>query len=603
MATEIPLTSSLKSASGSNTTRPNDPYSGSNQGSGNTSQQPLRMRGTRTHDNGNFTSVDQSVFTENTTVPRRNLGFIQVTSLMLNGCLGNGFYFTTPGYVLALVRSKRVCLVLWAIGGIYSALGMTVFLEYGMALPFNGGPLVYLDVVFRRPRLLATVIFSLWWILFASTEGSSKSVAQTILTLASGRSVFELEDGLIQYTGVVVITVVCLMLFFAPRLCFAFNAVSALYKIILMLVIFIAGMAASRGANSGWHDFNVEFPGYNSKEVLTAMVYIIECYQGWDNANYVSGEISDCKRTLKWAGITAISILTCLNMLVTLAFFGVSDYATLTNDEGQANVALQFAQIVFHSTKGMQVATGLSAFMNLLFVTYTSARVKQAIAWQRIIPFSSFFGSHSMQFDSPGGGLFLHWIFTIIPLLFLGKMHSDGRIFVTGLFQYGYEILTVFMAIGLFRLKSRMRLSNPLWDHTYLKNPLLLASVALTFAGLNIVVMVMTALPVDEGRIPRFYWAVAMGGLAAAGTLYWAFFRLFQANDPKRRWNVASKMGVEVFIYEDGDEVPDEMDLPMFEAAADGSRRRLDYKLSGPIGICFARMKQLKNFLLRELSY
>ena len=148
---------------------------------------------------------------------------------------------------------------------------------------------------------------------------------------------FELEDGLVQFTSVVVITVVCLMLFFAPRLCFAFNSVSALYKIILMVVIFIAGMAASRGANSGWDDFNVEYPGYNSKEVLTAMVYIIECYQGWDNANYVrlhmntrssliltlskvSGEISDCKRTLKWAGITAISILTCLNMLATLAF-------------------------------------------------------------------------------------------------------------------------------------------------------------------------------------------------------------------------------------------------------------------------------------------
>ena len=196
-----------------------------------------------------------------------------------------------------------------------------------------------LDVVFHKPRLLATVIFSLWWILFASTEGGSKSVAQTILTLASGRSVFELEDGLIQFTSVVVITVTCLMLFFVPRLCFAFNSVSALYKIILMVVIFVAGMSASRRANSGWDDFNVEYPGYNSKEVLTAMVYIIECYQGWDNANYVrihinirpsliltlpkvSGEINDCKETLKWAGITTISILTCLNMLVTLAFVG-----------------------------------------------------------------------------------------------------------------------------------------------------------------------------------------------------------------------------------------------------------------------------------------
>jgi len=123
MATGIPLADTLNSPSGSTTRGPNDPYIGGNQGSGNTSQQPLRLRVLQNRSTGNNLSEDRSIFTENTTVPRRNLGYIQVTSLMLNACLGGGFYFTTPGYVLALVRSKRVCLVLWAIGGIYSALG------------------------------------------------------------------------------------------------------------------------------------------------------------------------------------------------------------------------------------------------------------------------------------------------------------------------------------------------------------------------------------------------------------------------------------------------------------------------------------------------
>jgi hypothetical protein len=62
-------------------------------------------------------------FTENTIVPRRHLGFIQTTSLMLNGCFAGSFFFGTPLYTLSLVRSKRICLVLWAVGGIYSALG------------------------------------------------------------------------------------------------------------------------------------------------------------------------------------------------------------------------------------------------------------------------------------------------------------------------------------------------------------------------------------------------------------------------------------------------------------------------------------------------
>lgn len=144
--------------------------------------------------------------------------------------------------------------------------------------------------MFHTPKLLATLIFALWWILFASTVSNAKSVAQSILSLATHKSAFDIEDGWIQFTSIIVQTVVCLILFFAPRYCFALNTVSALYKIILMFVIFVAGIAASRGSNSGFNDFNVEYPGYNSKEVLTALVYVFQSFQGWDNANYVRSE-------------------------------------------------------------------------------------------------------------------------------------------------------------------------------------------------------------------------------------------------------------------------------------------------------------------------
>lgn len=60
-------------------------------------------------------------FTEDTSVPRRNLGYIQTLSIMINSSAGYGI-FITPGYVLALTRSKEICLILWAVGGIYSAL-------------------------------------------------------------------------------------------------------------------------------------------------------------------------------------------------------------------------------------------------------------------------------------------------------------------------------------------------------------------------------------------------------------------------------------------------------------------------------------------------
>jgi hypothetical protein len=111
-------------------------------------------------------------------------------------------------------------------------------------------------------------------------------VAVNVLTLANSKTA-PLE-GQIRFTAVVVETVVCLMLFFARRLCFVFNSTFAVYKIILLLVVFIAGMANSRGKDSGWNDFDKDYPGYNGVNTLSAMIAIIYSYQGWDNANYVS---------------------------------------------------------------------------------------------------------------------------------------------------------------------------------------------------------------------------------------------------------------------------------------------------------------------------
>jgi hypothetical protein len=73
-----------------------------------------------------------------------------------------------------------------------------------------------------------------------------------------------------------------------------------------MLAVFVIGIRASRGPNSGFNDFNKEYPGYTTKGALTALVYIFESYQGWDNANYVSRIHPYQGRSrlfLTWAGL------------------------------------------------------------------------------------------------------------------------------------------------------------------------------------------------------------------------------------------------------------------------------------------------------------
>jgi hypothetical protein len=108
-----------------------------------------------------------SAFTEFTLVPRRNLGFVQASALMINQMIGTGI-FTTPGIVLLLTKSKPIALVLWASGGVYSllrlvtrnkrltsscilidlALSVLLYLEFATAFPYNGGALIYVRIIF-----------------------------------------------------------------------------------------------------------------------------------------------------------------------------------------------------------------------------------------------------------------------------------------------------------------------------------------------------------------------------------------------------------------------------------------------------------------------
>lgn len=72
------------------------------------------------HDDNDAQSVS-SAWTESTLVPRRSLGSVQCSSMMINQMIGTGI-FTTPGYVLQLTKSKPLALGLWVVVGIYSLL-------------------------------------------------------------------------------------------------------------------------------------------------------------------------------------------------------------------------------------------------------------------------------------------------------------------------------------------------------------------------------------------------------------------------------------------------------------------------------------------------
>jgi hypothetical protein len=121
------------------------------------------------------------------------------------------------------------------------------------------------------------------------------------------------------------------------------------------------------------------------------------------------------------------------------------------------------------------------------------------------------------------------------------------------------------------------------WKPVYMKNTFILYAVALTFIGMNALMLVMTARPKVQGEIPRFYWPIAVGGCMAMGAVYWALLKSMQLKFGGET-TLGSKIGFEVQVYNEGDEdIPPRMRFLMEEANLDGSRRRVSYKVCASI--------------------
>lgn len=122
-----------------------------------------------------------------------------------------------------------------------------------------------------------------------------------------------------------------------------------------------------------------------------------------------------------------------------------------------------------------------------------------------------------------------------------------------------------------------MRTLDENWRLTYFKSKYFLYVFGALFGGVNVTIVVIAALPHQPGEVPDFYWPVAITALVVAATLHWAVLQALQ-----RKW-LGKKVGFEVRIHnQDDDEeedIPDSLTGPMRDAIADGSRRRVEYKV------------------------
>ncbi|KAI5116553.1 hypothetical protein M0805_007561 [Coniferiporia weirii] len=289
----------------------------------------------------------------------RHLGVFSCTLLIVGRVIGTGI-FSTPSSILASAGSVGASLVLWVLVSALSYCGLCVWLELGTMFPRSGGEKVYLETVYARPKMLATVFYATQAIILGFTAAGGIVFAQNILVSAGQEAGRWSSRGIA--IGVIVFTT--LIHGVTPKAGVWLMNVLSVSKILILILIIVTGwvvLAGQTHIKDSRENFRDAFAGssHSSTDYADATFKVLSAYGGWSNINYVMGEVKDPVRTLKIAGPLGLGICVVLYMFANIAYFAAVTKEEIINSG--TTVASQFFEKVY----GEKAQKALSVFVAL----------------------------------------------------------------------------------------------------------------------------------------------------------------------------------------------------------------------------------------------
>jgi amino acid transporter len=330
--------------------------------------------------------------------------------------IGTGI-FATPSGIFALSGSVGLALFMWVAGTLIAFAGLLVYIEFGTAIPRNGGEKNYLEYVFRKPRFLATGFYTGYVMLLGWAGSNSVVFGEYILTAAR----VDVNRFNQRAIGIACITSAFLIHGLALKWGLRLQNALGVIKVVILLIIIIGGFVALGGRvklDVQPDNFTNAFQGTTGSAygVVTALYNVIWSYIGYSNANYALSETKNPARTLKIAGPLALGGVAILYMLANIAYFAAVPREDLVGS-GRILAATFFRNVMGEKAeRALSVFVALSAFGNVLSVIFSQGRIVQELGREGILPFSGFFASNK-PFGAPFAGLFAHWVVSMIIML------------------------------------------------------------------------------------------------------------------------------------------------------------------------------------------
>lgn len=491
---------------------------------------------------------------------RKTLTFVNSLSLLLSLQIGSGI-FSSPSQVNNHAGSPGMSLVIWFLAGLLAWTGAASYAELGGAIPLNGGAQAYLRYTFGEG-----IAFVFAWTAVTVLKPGSAAIIAIIFGEYFNRVIFGSGDQVGEWgnkvTAIVALLLVTVLNAVSTKLTARLSDVMMVLKIGSLLSVAVMGIIVAatgwngdgEGPSLEWKDKNWFAPvvvgngtdsasgdstsGVSSQlqlgEIALALYAGLWAFDGWDNVNYVTGEMRHPTRDLPLVIHTAMPTVIVCYLLANISYYLVLPASTV----GSSNtVAVEFGHKILGGPGAILFAltVSMSCFGALNASTFTSGRLVYVAGKEGYLPqvFGRLGWFPSSSPDPPRSTRATSraitrlrarladgpWQITPIPAILLNTVLTAAYIlagsFSTlitfyGVAGYTFYFLTV---LGLIVLRARQpELERPY--KTWITTPICFCCVSLFLVTRGVfsapVETVAVAGFVGVGW-PLFYWRVGGG--------------------------------------------------------------------------------------------
>ncbi|KIP09584.1 hypothetical protein PHLGIDRAFT_28939 [Phlebiopsis gigantea 11061_1 CR5-6] len=422
----------------------------------------------------------------------KHIGLVNGIALCVGLQIGSGI-FSSPGVVVANTHSVGASLAVWLASGLLAWTGASSFAELGSSIPVNGGAQAYLQYSYGP---LVSYLFA-WTSIFLKPGGNA--VISLILAEYLNRLFYHstnsdispdaLPQWAIKITAIIAILLISVLCIATPTLSTRAAVVFTTVKIAALLAVTIIGIIQlARGQASTSFTGDI-FAGSSTSPSEYALAFYsgLWAYDGWDQANYVGGEMKNATKNIPRAIHSSMIIVTTLFVMANVSYFVVLDKATV----GLSNtVALDFGKAVFGRIGGIVFAAmvAFSCFGALNGSFFTSARLIYVAGKEGYLP--ALFGRQNKTLRTPLNAMCLQAAITIMFIAIGGGFRSLINFAVVA--SWAFYFLTV-LGVVILRVKEP-HLERPY--KTWITTPLIFCAVCLFLLCMPIIAAPLEAVSV-----------------------------------------------------------------------------------------------------------